>query len=75
MKFLRLLTFAVAGAFLLLLLVGFDNALALLRSRVALFLAIAPLFVLFVWLVYKAFQPRDRFSDRADRAKKVDQTR
>jgi hypothetical protein len=64
----------VAGAFLLLLLVGFDNVLALLRSRVALFLAIAPLFVLFVWLVYKAFQPH-RLADPTPREKKVNQTR
>ena len=58
MKLLRLLLILVAIAFGLLLVVGFDNVLALFRSRVALFFLIAPIFVLFVWCVYKAFQPR-----------------
>jgi len=64
MKFLRILAMVVAAAFVLLLLVGFDNVLALFRSRIALFLVIAPVFVLFVYCVYKAFQPEDRLRDR-----------
>jgi hypothetical protein len=63
MKLLRILALAVAVAFVLLLIVGFDNVFALFRSRVALFLAIAPIFLLFVWCVYKAFQPRNRLPD------------
>jgi energy-coupling factor transporter transmembrane protein EcfT len=58
MKPLRILGVVVAIAFVLLLVVGFDNALALLRSRVAIFLALAPLLVLFFWSLYKAFRPR-----------------
>ncbi len=69
MKILRILAYAVAAAFVLLLIVGFDNVLALFRSRVALFLLIFPIFGLFVWCVYKAFQPR-QLLDRTDREKK-----
>ncbi len=58
MKVLRILAVLVAIAFVLLLIVGFDNMLALLRSRVALFLALAPLVGLFLWSVYRAFKPR-----------------
>ena len=67
MKLLRILAMAVAVAFVLLLIVGFDNMLALLRSRVALFLVIFPVFVLFVWCIYKAFQPEKRLPDRNDK--------
>lgn len=70
MKLLRILALTVAVAFVLLLIVGFDNALALFRSRVALFLVIAPIFLLFVWCVYKAFQPQNRLPDHSYRDKK-----
>ena len=58
MKVLRVLAIAVTLCFLLLILVGFDNVLALLRSRVALFIVLAPLVGLFLWSVYMAFKPR-----------------
>jgi len=64
MKLLRILAIVVAVAFVLLLIVGFNNALELLRSRVALFLIIFPIFILFVWCIYKAFQPEKRLVDR-----------
>jgi len=64
MKLLRILAMMVAAAFGLLLIVGFDNVLALLRSRVAIFLVIFPIFVLFVWCVYKAIQPPRQLPDR-----------
>jgi hypothetical protein len=70
MKLLRVLAIVVAVAFVVLLIVGFDNMLAVFRSRVALFLAIAPLFVLFLWCLYKAFQPKNRLEDRSYRDKK-----
>ena len=70
MKALRILAVIVAVAFVLLLIVGFDNVLALFRSRVALFLVIAPVFLLFLWCIYKAFQPPDRLPDRTYRDKK-----
>lgn len=70
MKLLRLLVIAVAVAFAVLLLVGFDNVLGLLRSRVALFLVIAPIFLLFVWCVYKVFEPRNRLPERPVRDKR-----
>ncbi len=70
MKALRILAILVAVAFGLLLIVGFDNVFALLRSRVALALAIAPLFALFVWFLYKAFTPTNRLEDRSPRDKK-----
>lgn len=60
MKLLRILLVAVALAFVLLVLVGFDNVLAVFRSRVALVLVIGPVFALFVWCIYKAFQPQNR---------------
>jgi len=69
MKLLRILAIVVAAAFVLLLIVGFDNVLALFRSRVALFLVIFPVFMLFVWCVYKAFQP-GQLPDRTYRDKK-----
>jgi hypothetical protein len=64
MKLLRILAILVGVAFVVLLIVGFDNVFALLRSRVALGLAIAPIFGLFVWCVYKAFTPERRLDDR-----------
>jgi len=70
MKILRLLALLVAVAFVLLLIVGFDNVLALFRSRVALALVIGPIFVLFLWCIYKAFQPQNRLEDRTYRGKK-----
>jgi hypothetical protein len=70
MKMLRILGIAVAVLFVLLLIVGFDNVFALLRSRVALALAVAPIFALFVWCLYKAFQPQNRLEDRKYPGKK-----
>ncbi len=60
---LVMLTVLVAGAFIVLLLVGYENVLALLRYRIALFVVLAPLVALFLWCVYKTF---DRPSDRKD---------
>lgn len=60
---LRILGVLVVAAFLLLLIVGFDNMLALLRSRVAIFLALIPLVGLFLWSIYKALPRR---KDRPD---------
>jgi hypothetical protein len=57
-KVLRILTVVVGVAFVLLLIVGFDNMLALLRSRVALFLVLGPVVGLFIWSVYMAFRPK-----------------
>jgi hypothetical protein len=70
MKPLRILAIVVTVAFVLFLIVGFDNVFAMLRSRVAMGLAIAPLFVLFVWCVYKAVKPPPRLEDRSFRDKK-----
>jgi len=56
MRILRVLAVLVGIAFLVLLIVGFDNMLALLRSRVALFLALGPLVGLFLWSVYRVFK-------------------
>jgi hypothetical protein len=58
MKILRVLALLVGIGFLVLLIVGFDNMLALLRSRVAIFLALGPLVLLFLWSVYRMFKPR-----------------
>jgi hypothetical protein len=69
MRILRILALVVAVAFGLLLIVGFDNLLAIFRSRVTLALVIGPIFVLFLWCIYKAFQPR-RLQDRNDRNEK-----
>ncbi len=60
MKALRLLALAILVGFGLLLLVGFENVLAIFRYRVTLFLLIAPLFLLFLWSAYKTFGPRNR---------------
>lgn len=60
MKVLRVLALAVTLGFVVLLLVGFDNVLALLRSRAALFIVLSPLVGLFLWSVYMAFKPRKR---------------
>ncbi len=48
----------VLAAFLVLLLVGFENVLALLRYRVTLFLILGPVLLVFVWCVWKALRPR-----------------
>ena len=53
---LWILTLVILAAFGVLLLVGFENVLALLRYRVTLFLLMAPVLGLFIWCVYKAFQ-------------------
>ena len=47
----------VAG-FVTLLLVGFENILALFRYRVTLFLVFGPLLALFIWCVWKATRTR-----------------
>ena len=43
--------------FATLLLVGFENILALLRYRVALFLVLGPVVLVFFWCVWKATRP------------------
>lgn len=70
MKILRILAVLIAVAFALLLIVGFDNVLAVFRSRVALALVIGPVFLLFLWCIYKAFQPMNRLQDRSSRDRK-----
>jgi hypothetical protein len=70
MKLLRLLALLVGIGFLLLLVVGFDNVFALARSRVALALVIGPLVLLFLWFIYKAFEPRNRLENRTHRGKR-----
>jgi hypothetical protein len=67
MKLLRILALLVGLAFVVLLIVGFDNVFALFRSRVALGLALAPVFGLFVWCLYKAFTAERRLDDREKR--------
>jgi hypothetical protein len=57
---LVILVVLLLAAFATLLLVGFENVLALLRYRVALFLLLAPLLALFLFCAWKAFGPRDR---------------
>jgi uncharacterized BrkB/YihY/UPF0761 family membrane protein len=47
----------VAG-FVTLLLVGFENILALFRYRVTLFLVLGPVVVIFLWCVWKAARPK-----------------
>jgi hypothetical protein len=42
----------------------------MLRSRVALELALLPLFLLFLWCLDKAFTPERRLEDRTYRDKK-----
>jgi hypothetical protein len=59
-RLLYILGAAVVVAFVLLLVVGFENILGLFRYRVTLFLAIGPLFALFVWCAYKALGSRDK---------------
>jgi len=70
MKLLRILAILVAAAFVLLLIVGFDNVLVVFRSRILLVLAIGPIFILFLWCLYKAFRPQNRLEDRPSRDKK-----
>ncbi len=60
LRLLIILGTLIAAAFVLLLIVGFENFLALFRYRVALFLAIIPLFALFLWCAYKAFGPKNK---------------
>jgi hypothetical protein len=57
-KPLSILVLLVLAAFLLLLVVGFENVLELFRSRVTLFLLLGPLVALFFWCAYKAFWPK-----------------
>jgi len=66
MRLIRILALVVAVGFILLLIVGFDNVLAVFRSRVALALVLGPIVLLFLWCVYKAFQP-PRLTDRPPR--------
>ena len=70
MKALRVLAIMVIIAFLLLLAVGFDNVLAVLRYRMALLLAMGPLVLLFLWCAWKALpspRPEDKSVLRPDR--------
>jgi hypothetical protein len=64
MKLLRILAVVVGVAWVVLQIVGFDNVFELARSRVALGLTIAPIFLLFLWCLYKAFTPPNRVEDR-----------
>ncbi len=66
MRFFRILGLLIAAGFILLLVVGFDNVLAVFRSRVALALLLGPIVLLFFWCIYKAFQP-PRLRDRTPR--------
>jgi hypothetical protein len=59
-KLLFILGAVLLAAFATLLLVGFENVLALLRYRVTLFLLLGPVVILFFWCAYKAFGPRGR---------------
>jgi len=66
MKALRILAALVLAAFILLLIVGFDNVLAALRSRVTIFLVLLPLIGLFLWSVYKMLPRRKDRDDVID---------
>jgi hypothetical protein len=48
----------LVAAFVTLLLVGFENVLALFRYRVTLFLILGPVVLIFAWCVWKALRPR-----------------
>jgi uncharacterized membrane protein YqjE len=69
MKALKILALLILVALGLLLVVGFDNVFALVRSRVALALLLVPIFLLFLWCIYKAFQP-PRLQERQVRDRK-----
>ena len=58
--YLLILAGLIVAAFVLLLIVGFENVLAVLRYRVTMFLIIGPLCGLFLWCAYKAFGPQNR---------------
>jgi len=61
MKYLNIvLAVVLACALLLLFVVGFDNVLADLRSRVTIFLVLGPIFLLFCWSAYRTFRPAPR---------------
>jgi hypothetical protein len=60
--FLYVLSAIIVVAFILLLVVGFENILGLLRYRVTIFLALGPLFGLFLWCAYKALGSKDKGS-------------
>ena len=57
-RFLIGLGAILLAAFVTLLLVGFENVLALFRYRVTLFLVLGPVVLIFVWCVWKALRPR-----------------
>jgi hypothetical protein len=59
-QWLVVMVVLLLAAFVTLLLVGFENVLALLRYRVTLFLLIAPVLALFLFCAWKAFGPRNR---------------
>ena len=64
MRLLYLLAALIVVAFLLLLVVGFENVLEVFRYRVTLILVVGPLVGLFVWSLYMAFfskkDPKER---------------
>jgi hypothetical protein len=57
-RFLVVLGAILLVAFVALLLVGFENVLALFRYRVTLFLVLGPVVLIFIWCVWKALRPR-----------------
>ena len=59
-RLLGLLALLVGVAFVLLLLVGFDNLLGLLRYRVTLFLLFLPIIGLFTWSIIQLIRMRGR---------------
>jgi hypothetical protein len=59
-RVLGVLALIVGVAFVLLLLVGFDNILGLLRYRVTLFLLFLPVVGLFFWSIIQLIRLRGR---------------
>ena len=57
-RFLVILGAILVAGFVTLLLVGFENVLALLRYRVTLFLILGPVVLVFLWCVWKALRPK-----------------
>ena len=64
MRLLYLLAALIVVAFLLLLVVGFENVLEVFRYLVTLVLVVGPLVGLFIWSLYMAFfskkDPKER---------------
>ena len=57
-RFLIILGAVLLAAFFTLLLVGFENVLALFRYRVTLLLVLGPVVAVFFWCVWRALRPR-----------------